>query len=224
MAGHAVAMRRADWQFLLRRLHSLSGIVPIGGFLLFHFFENASARRGAEAFDETVLKISQMPYLFVLEWVALLLPILFHGIYGVFISASANPNLIRENRARNWAYVAQRISGIIALGYIFFHIATTRMWALLVKGSEITYADMAEKLSHPYQLVIYVIGILAVTYHFGNGIWSFSITWGLVKTQAGQARLAKLSMAIFVALAIVGIDILSAFVLGESLIHRITGI
>ena len=33
--------------FWLRRLHSLSGIVPVGGFLAFHLYENYSATQGA---------------------------------------------------------------------------------------------------------------------------------------------------------------------------------
>ena len=217
------SFNKAETQFILRRLHSLTGIVPIGGFLLFHFFENASARRGPEAFNETVEKISSMPYLYVLEWGMLLIPILFHSIYGVFITASAKPNLVREPHARNWAYLMQRISGIIAFAYIFFHVITTRMWALFIKGGDITFHDMQEKLSQPYQLVIYIIGIIAVTYHFANGIWSFSITWGLVKSQAGQKRLAVISFFIFLALAVVGIDIVSAFVLKESLLFGLLG-
>jgi len=35
--------------FLLRRLHSLSGIFPIGAFLVEHFFSNAFAVNGANA-------------------------------------------------------------------------------------------------------------------------------------------------------------------------------
>ena len=35
--------------FLLRRLHSLSGIIPIGAFLLEHFISNSEATKGALA-------------------------------------------------------------------------------------------------------------------------------------------------------------------------------
>jgi len=36
--------------FLLRRLHSLSGIIPIGAFLLEHFISNAEAFKGPIAY------------------------------------------------------------------------------------------------------------------------------------------------------------------------------
>ena len=121
--------------FLLRRLHSLSGIVPLGGFLLFHFFENASARLGPDAFNETVWKIGQMPYLYAFEVGLLLIPILFHGIFGLLISAQSSPNLKSYPYARNWAYLLQRVSGVVAFAFICFHVVTTRGWSLFVKGT-----------------------------------------------------------------------------------------
>ena len=39
-------------QFYLRRLHSLLGVIPIGGFLIFHLLVNHQATKGAEAFKE----------------------------------------------------------------------------------------------------------------------------------------------------------------------------
>ena len=40
--------------FLLRRLHSLTGIVPIGAFLLEHFISNYEAFKGPEAYGAQV--------------------------------------------------------------------------------------------------------------------------------------------------------------------------
>ena len=215
------ALTRDERHFLLRRLHSLSGIVPIGGFLLFHFFENASARQGAAAFDETVVKISSMPYLYALEIGLLLIPILFHSIYGLFITSTSRPNVVPYSHARNWAYTMQRVSGIIAFAYLGYHIATTRGWALFVKGDHITFSDMAAKFADPLVIAIYVLGILSVTWHFANGLWSFSITWGLVTTQAAQRRLAMATNVFFVILAVVGLDILSAFRLEHGFLARL---
>lgn len=212
---------RDEWYFIFRRLHSLSGMIPIGGFLLFHFFENASARRGPEAFNETVVKIGNMPYLYALEIGLLLLPILFHAVFGLFITASSRPNVVHYPYGRNWAYLFQRLSGIIAFVYIAVHVATTRGWALFIKGDHITFADMQGMLSQPLILALYVVGILAVTYHFANGIWSFSITWGLVRSAEGQKRLACASVIIFLVLATVGLDIVSAFVLEQSMLAKL---
>jgi succinate dehydrogenase / fumarate reductase, cytochrome b subunit len=209
-----------DRYFLLRRLHSLTGIIPIGGFLLFHFFENAAARNGAEAFNQTVLKIGEMPYLYLMEISVLAVPLLFHGIFGLLITADSKPNLSNYPYCRNWAYFLQRLSGVLAFAYIFYHIASTRGWALFIKGSAITFADMQAKVAG-YGLAIYCIGILAVVYHFSNGLWSFSVTWGLVKSQEAQKQLAILTQILFLVLAVVGLDILSAFVLHQSVLSKV---
>jgi succinate dehydrogenase / fumarate reductase cytochrome b subunit len=202
--------------FLLRRLHSLTGIVPIGGFLLFHFFENSSARHGAEAFNETVVNIGKMPYVYALEVFTLILPILFHSIYGLFITTSSRPNLMRQSYLRNWLYFLQRLSGYVAFAYIFYHIWTTRVWALYVKNANITYADMNAMLSNPMVYAFYLLGIAAVTFHFANGLWGFSITWGLVRTRVGQKRLTVATLVLFVLLCAWGFDIASAFRYGKS--------
>jgi succinate dehydrogenase / fumarate reductase cytochrome b subunit len=207
--------------FLLRRLHSLTGIVPIGGFLLFHFFENASARRGPEAFDATVQKIGEMPYIYAIELGVLLIPLLFHSIYGLFITASARPNVTHYPYGRNWSYTLQRVSGIIAFLYLVYHVATTRIWSLFVKGSDYSFADMAASLSSTTVLLIYVVGIVAATFHFANGLWSFSITWGLVTSPQAQKRLACATNAFFVVLCIVGLDILSAFKLDGGFLAKL---
>jgi succinate dehydrogenase / fumarate reductase cytochrome b subunit len=212
------ALSSADKSFLLRRLHSLTGIVPLGGFLLFHFFENASARRGPEAFNETVEKIASMPYLMVAEWALLLLPLIFHSVYGIYITRASRPVVAQYTHCRNIAYILQRVSGIVAFFYIAYHVVSTRFWALFVAGREITFQDMATKLSVPWVFALYIVGVLSVVYHFSNGLWSFSITWGLVRSDVGQKRLACVSMAICAVLSVVGIDILSAFVFKQSIL------
>ena len=53
--------------FLLRRLHSLSGIVPVGLFLIEHFISNAFATRGPGAYAKQVELLSGFPFVFYLE-------------------------------------------------------------------------------------------------------------------------------------------------------------
>lgn len=202
----------ADRHFILRRLHSLSGVVPLGAYVLFHLFENASARRGAEAFNQTVRALAEIPYLYALEILLIGAPILYHGIYGLYITSSSRPNIASYPYGRNWAYFWQRLSGVIAFAFILFHVWTTRVDALFFKQRDITFQDMHLMLSRPEIFALYAIGVLAVVYHFANGLWSFSITWGLVRTRAAQRRMAGWSVALFVFLSIISIDIMSAFV------------
>jgi len=211
MAHSAASPSVTETSFILRRLHSLTGIIPLGVFLLFHFFENSSVRRGGEAFNEAVVAIGKMPYLYAVEILGLLAPLVFHAVYGLFIRTPSRPNVAAYSYGRNWAYFFQRATGVIAFVYITFHVIATRGWALFVKGQDITYSDMHQHLSNNGTFLLYVLGILAVTYHFANGIWSFSITWGLVVSRKAQQRLALLTMLFFVVLAVVGLDIAWTF-------------
>ena len=53
--------------FVLRRLHSLSGIIPIGAFLVEHFLSNAFATRGPAAYTKQVEFLSSFPFVVGLE-------------------------------------------------------------------------------------------------------------------------------------------------------------
>ena len=53
--------------FFWRRLHSLSGIIPVGAFLLEHFISNAFATNGPYAYADQVKFLSGLPFVLFLE-------------------------------------------------------------------------------------------------------------------------------------------------------------
>ena len=53
--------------FVLKRLHSLTGVVPVGLFLLEHFFTNAHSLQGAAAFDKAAADLARLPFVVLLE-------------------------------------------------------------------------------------------------------------------------------------------------------------
>ncbi len=72
--------------FLLRRLHSLTGLV-FGGYLVIHLITNATLIQGTspDVFQSQVDKIHSLPFLWAIEWLFIYLPILFHTVYGIWI-------------------------------------------------------------------------------------------------------------------------------------------
>lgn len=136
---------------LLRRLHSLTGIVPIGVFLIVHLITNSSviwgewALRGehppagvpggAHYFDKEVVWINeQVPHLLLIE-IALWGSIAFHSILGVVYAMSGRPNNARYAYQDNLRYTLQRITGYLGILFIFYHVATLRWgWTFLVPG------------------------------------------------------------------------------------------
>ena len=107
--------------FLLRKLHQLTGIVPLGLFFFVHMFTNSKAINGEENFEKAVQDIHDIPYLLFLEVFGIFLPLLFHSIYGVIISLEARPNVFAYSYGRNWFYFFQRATGIFLFVFIFFH-------------------------------------------------------------------------------------------------------
>ncbi len=85
--GKGVAPLRAGqgYSFVLRRLHSLSGIVPIGAFLIEHFISNSESANGVQAYNDQVKFLTSLPFVHVLEWVFIFIPLLYHALYGIWI-------------------------------------------------------------------------------------------------------------------------------------------
>jgi len=179
--------------FLLRKLHQLTGIVPLGLFFFVHMFTNSKAVNGEAAFEKAVQDIHDIPYLLFLEIFGIFLPLLFHSIYGVIISAEAKPNVIAYNYKHNWFYFLQRATGIFLFAFILFHILNLRFG--LVPGLNLTpvsgHADLAfdivsREFSIPWVMILYMLGIAATAWHLAYGFWLFAVDWGIVIGERAQ--------------------------------------
>lgn len=195
--------------FWLRRLHSLSGVIPIGAFLLEHMFTNSFIVKGPEAYNEKIAFLQGLPYVVFLEVGFIALPILFHAFYGFYIMFTGKSNLSSYPHPANRLYVLQRVTGLLAFIYIAYHVYHTRIVNALY-GTEVSYERMAEMMQDPKMLAFYLTGLAAVMFHFANGLWGFFISWGVTVGPKAQ----KISGWIF---TLVGI---SLFIVGfNSLIH-----
>ena len=197
--------------FWLRRLHSLSGIVPIGGFLAFHLYENYTATRGADAYNKMTRTLQELPFAVPMEIAIIIVPLLFHGIYGLFVTSTAKPNVISNPYVRNWMYFLQRVTGVIVFAFILFHLWTTRLVQLQDHESLDLFRQVQAAIANPWIYAFYLAGILSATFHLANGVWSFSIVWGLTIGPKAQRRMLYVSAAIFLVLSYVGVWGIRAF-------------
>lgn len=78
-------------QFLIRRLHSLSGVLPVGVFLFLHIGTNSLIAVSTEASDLYQKQVNNLhsigPLLIPVEILFIFLPLAFHAIVGVKIWA-----------------------------------------------------------------------------------------------------------------------------------------
>ena len=194
----------------LRRLHSLSGVIPIGAFLLEHLFTNSHAVEGAAAFDGAAAFLAHLPYVVLLEAFGIWLPILFHAALGIVIATAARPDLAHAGYPSNWRYAMQRSTGLVLVLFIAWHTWSTRFSPEAMRAPSL-FEYMRVHLSHPAVFAFYVVGLLSACWHFGNGLFGFAIHWGLATSRNAQRAAARLGFAVFVVLALVGLNGLLGF-------------
>jgi succinate dehydrogenase / fumarate reductase, cytochrome b subunit len=230
------AAEKPDRSFLWRRLHSLSGVLPIGAYLVFHIYENMAALKSPAAYDEMVGRVNEIiprPYFYGLEMGVIIIPILFHALYGVYIAGTGQANVGRYAYGPNWAYWMQRVSGYVAFLYLIVHVGVLRYVITLAgkhlapyDGPEpgglnlVTYSDVAAHLGNPnhmwvasplagdHILAIYVVGTVLTIYHFTNGLNGFAWTWGLAVGRVAQRRVRLFAWGLFVLLSAITLNIL----------------
>ena len=107
---------------MIRRLHSLSGLIPVGAYMVVHLVTNATVLNGPGTFQGNVYKIHSLGNMLPLvEWTFIFIPILFHAIVGIWIVAGMNPNTSHYPYAANRRYTMQRITGMIA--FFVYYVA-----------------------------------------------------------------------------------------------------
>jgi len=193
---------------LLRRLHSLSGVFPVGVFLVEHLWTNAKAMAGQTAFDRAVREINHMPLLPFIEIFGIFLPLAFHALYGVKLALDSRPNVGKYPFSRNWLYTMQRVTGLVAFAFICWHLWEFRIAKLLGRMSaDDFYPTLVAHLAStvhgvPVLAIVYLTGVAAAVLHFANGLWAFSFSWGLCVSRRSQrlfaAAFAALGALIFV--------------------------
>ncbi len=186
--------------FYSRKIHSLLGIIPLGAFFIEHMMTNfAAVEGGASGFTDSVLWLNSLPLVFFLELFGIWLPLLYHGVYGLYIAYQSKPNLNRYNIERNWRYTLQRITGIITFIFIVWHLFQTRVQVAVgnVEHEELG-GVMHDIVTQPLMLTLYMIAIVAACFHFANGLWSFLISWGITVGPRSQRVSSILCLGIFV--------------------------
>jgi succinate dehydrogenase / fumarate reductase cytochrome b subunit len=164
----------------IRRLHSLSGVVPLGVFLVEHLWAVSGAIRGRAAFDARVIWLDGVRFGSVLEILFIGLPLAFHAVYGVVLAfdKKQNPDLYPYKDQR-FAFLL-RATGVLSLLFIAWHVWELPLQRLLTK---IPASDLYDLLvmhlstttrGVPWRAIGYFLGLFVTLAHFTYGMISFS--------------------------------------------------
>jgi succinate dehydrogenase / fumarate reductase, cytochrome b subunit len=191
--------------FVLRRLHSLSGVIPIGAFLLEHFISNAEAFKGPIAYGKQVEFLNSLPGVVFLELFFIWIPILYHGLYGIYIWYQGENNLAAYPWSGNWLYASQRWTGIIALIYIVQHTYYLRFTGVHLPTHPMeAFAKVQGEFQNPLMIAFYAIGIIAASWHFSYGLWLFAAKWGITTGENARRRFGYVCFALALGLILIG--------------------
>jgi succinate dehydrogenase / fumarate reductase, cytochrome b subunit len=206
--------------FLLRKLHQITGIVPLGAFFGVHMFTNAKAMNGEKVFNDAVADIHHLPFLLFIEIFGIFLPLLYHSVYGLVISAEAKVNT-NYGYGRNWLYIFQRVTGVVLFLFLLFHLLHFR-WGLfgslgLTKVAVAGNADTAFQIvSADFQVIwvlaFYIIGVAVTAWHLAYGLFLFAVDWGIVIGEKAQSYVLKGVAAVGIGLFALGTNAAFSFV------------
>ena len=210
---------RLSKTFVLRKLHQLTGIVPLGIFVLEHFYTNSKALTGAADFNNAVRDLQSIPYILFVEIGGIFIPLLYHAIYGMFMLKEMRANNLAYPYPRNWFYTIQRITGVILFFFILFHVLNFRFG--LIPG--LNEKSVAHFPNEAFQIVaaefalwpillVYTIGITATVWHLANGLWLFAVDWGIVIGERAQRLTGYACIGFGVFLLAVGLNAMIAFI------------
>jgi succinate dehydrogenase / fumarate reductase cytochrome b subunit len=192
--------------FLIRRLHSLLAIIPIGIFLIVHLTLNSGVFLENVGMAGVVAFMKGIPLIWVAEVVIIAIPILFHAIYGIYIVYVAKNNALNYKYVRNWGFYLQRITAVITLVFLACHVFLQRF--MHHEPTEVAGA-MVTMLQNPLYFILFAVGFLSVVFHFANGLFTFLITWGIIVGDYAQKFFQGVTVVVFLAISVWGLAILA---------------
>lgn len=197
-------------EFFYRRLHSLLGVVPIGLFVVQHLVINHFAVYGEEKFNTAANFMASLPFVGALEIFVIYLPILFHAILGVYIVFTVRYNPRSYGFFRNWLFTLQRITGVITLIFIAWHIWQTKI-QITFGNATLDYSLMVEILSNPFMFWFYIVSVISVVFHLANGLWGFCVSWGITQSPRSQKILTFATIGVFFVVSYIGVRTIIQF-------------
>jgi succinate dehydrogenase / fumarate reductase, cytochrome b subunit len=195
----------------MRRLHSFSGVLPLGIYLIYHLWENWSVVRGREPWVDRVTWLDSH-FGFAINILFFLL-LAIHAVLGLRPLAQIN---LPASDLRG----IQLVTGVISLFFIVFH-AIQLLPATYGPHQSVrnAYAVLWTSLSRPGYLAIYLVGISAVYFHFAHGLSRAVVAWDLISTERAL-RMTRYTVSV-VGLVLWGLTlhVLGHFVVGQGLVE-----
>jgi succinate dehydrogenase / fumarate reductase cytochrome b subunit len=182
------------------RLASALAVLPLAVWTFVHLWNNLSAFRGADSWQQAVTEYPQ-PVAETLTAIVVLLPLAMHTTWGIGRLLSSRPNNLRYPFYGNLKYLLQRLSAVGVLLFVGAHLWLAFLQPRVQEGHAETFDDLAQHMHfHVPTLVVYLLGTLGVSYHLANGVQTMLMGWGVVSSRGALRRLEWLGLTLFLLL------------------------
>ena len=199
--------------FYLRRLHSLCGLVVLGFFIIEHITTNSMALAGPAIFNQVMGLVEEIPkpIFYSIEIGMYAIPILFHGIYGIYIALQAKNNPGNYSYTRNINFAIQRWTAWFLVAFIIWHVGYVRIYIKGITGTPMSFELLQNMFHNPIVAILYILGMWAAIFHFCNGITTFCMTWGITKGPRSQSVISCISMLLCAVLCAITVIFMASY-------------
>ena len=197
---------------LLRRAFTVSGVLPLGAFLVVHLATNARALAGEGAFNRAVSGYSRVPGLALFEALFVFAPLLFHASFGFWLIVARRP-LTVPSPYPPMVRGAVRVTGVLAVAFLAMHLPELRLRSPGARpGGAMLLSVLSADLSSlhygiPWRGVAYLVGSGCVCFHFAAGLWAFFAGTRHGGPESARRRAAWWAAAVGVTMWVLFVDV-----------------
>jgi succinate dehydrogenase / fumarate reductase cytochrome b subunit len=172
-----------------RKWFALSGVVPLGAFLVVHLVMTASGLAGGARFGRVFAHRAWVTAAIAL---LVLVPLAFHAGYGAYLAAARGG----DASLPSWRPRLRRAAALGTLAFVVAHLVELPgpVWTGGIEEGAL-FDRVGAHLSStwhgvPFVAVLYLAGVAATLAHFGLELWVFFPAMGITLAAGGQKALA----------------------------------
>ncbi|HTO91550.1 MAG TPA: hypothetical protein VMJ70_10505 [Candidatus Sulfotelmatobacter sp.] len=205
-------MRVSDRDFArLRRAQILTGVVPLGLFLISHLAVNSRALAGPAAYQRAVEAIAHVPMLGAIELLLIALPIATHIALAAWLATARQLTTEPAWPSEAWR-VMQRVTGFYLSIYVVFHVWAIRLSPERLAAKKPLFELMSAQLAHPVVWILQALAVITAAAHFAGGLVALTGPAGFSFAPRAQRVVRRAAIAGGALLALLGLASLAAFV------------
>jgi succinate dehydrogenase / fumarate reductase cytochrome b subunit len=190
--------------FFFRRFYSFTGVFSLGLFIFWYIYSNAKALgpNGVQSFNDFQKSLTDVPFLPLLEFFLVFVPLTFHIFYSFFLFYRGQNNLWHYPYSGNLKYTLHRTAGVLGFLFLAYHFFFVQLDAIF-SDAPTDYLSRVHLFEAPDGVVATLIGGTALFYYFASNLAQSLFTWGITVSVESQQKIYRWCLVLFIILALI---------------------